>query len=47
MRQEIKILLVEDDEDDALLTKEYLSDIGNYNFSVEIPKEYSIEYYRK
>ena len=35
MRQEIKILLVEDDEDDALLTKEYLSDIGNYNFSVE------------
>jgi PAS domain S-box-containing protein len=35
MHHEIKILLIEDDEDDALLTQEYLTDIGNYNFKVE------------
>jgi PAS domain S-box-containing protein len=35
MLQEVKILLIEDDEDDALLTQEYLQDIGNYNFIVE------------
>lgn len=30
----IKILLIEDDEDDVLLTKEYLRDIENYSFEV-------------
>lgn len=30
----IKILLIEDDEDDVLLTKEYLRDIENYTFEV-------------
>lgn len=30
----IKVLLIEDDEDDVLLTKEYLSRIDNYEFEV-------------
>lgn len=30
----IKILLIEDDEDDVLLTKEYLQEIENYTFDV-------------
>ena len=31
----IRILVVEDDEDDYVLLKEYISDIRNYNFSTE------------
>src|SRR6187551_3829143 len=31
----IRILVVEDDEDDFVLLKEYISDIRNYNFSTE------------
>ena len=30
----IKVLLVEDDEDDALLTKEYLAEVENFHFDV-------------
>jgi PAS domain S-box-containing protein len=34
MKQVVKVLLIEDDEDDALLTKEYLEEIDNYVFAV-------------
>ncbi len=30
----IKVLLIEDDEDDALLTKEYLAEVQNFHFDV-------------
>ncbi|HEY8934466.1 MAG TPA: hypothetical protein VIM65_04570, partial [Cyclobacteriaceae bacterium] len=30
----VKVLLIEDDEDDVLLTKEYLQEVGNFNFEV-------------
>lgn len=35
MRQQIKVLLIEDDEDDVLLAKEYLSDSENFKFELE------------
>lgn len=35
MRQRVKVLLVEDDEDDVLLTKEYLTDSTNFKFELE------------
>jgi PAS domain S-box-containing protein len=35
MPNKVKILLIEDDEDDALLTQEYLQEISNYKFFVE------------
>lgn len=35
MRQHIKVLLIEDDEDDVLLAKEYLSDSENFKFELE------------
>jgi PAS domain S-box-containing protein len=34
MKPVIKVLLVEDDEDDALLTREYLEEIENFSFEV-------------
>jgi PAS domain S-box-containing protein len=34
MKAVIKVLLIEDDEDDALLTREYLEEIENYSFDV-------------
>ncbi len=34
MKQVVKILLIEDDEDDALLTREYLEEIENFEFEV-------------
>lgn len=37
---EIRILLVEDDEDDVLLTRDYLSDIENYTFHLEWESDY-------
>ena len=35
MRQRIRVLLIEDDEDDVLLAKEYLSDSENFKFELE------------
>lgn len=35
MRQHIRVLLIEDDEDDVLLAKEYLSDSENFKFELE------------
>lgn len=35
MRQHIRVLLIEDDEDDVLLAKEYLSDSENFQFELE------------
>lgn len=35
MRQRIKVLLIEDDEDDVMLAKEYLSDSENFKFELE------------
>ncbi len=35
MRQSIRVLLIEDDEDDVLLAKEYLSDSENFKFELE------------
>jgi PAS domain S-box-containing protein len=35
MRQPIKVLLIEDDEDDVLLAKEYLSDSEDFKFEME------------
>lgn len=35
MRQQIKVLLIEDDEDDVLLAKEYLSDSENFKFELD------------
>ena len=35
MRQPVKVLLIEDDEDDVLLAKEYLSDSENFKFELE------------
>ena len=35
MKQRIRVLLIEDDEDDVLLAKEYLSDSENFKFDLE------------
>lgn len=35
MKQRIKVLLIEDDEDDVLLAKEYLSDSENFKFELD------------
>lgn len=35
MKQPIRVLLIEDDEDDVLLAKEYLSDSENFKFELE------------
>jgi PAS domain S-box-containing protein len=35
MKQHIRVLLIEDDEDDVLLAKEYLSDSENFKFELE------------
>lgn len=35
MKQQVKVLLVEDDEDDVLLAKEYLADSTNFKFVLE------------
>lgn len=35
MRQHIRVLLIEDDEDDVMLAKEYLSDSENFKFELE------------
>jgi PAS domain S-box-containing protein len=35
MKQRVKVLLIEDDEDDVLLTKEYLADSANFKFELE------------
>lgn len=35
MRKKVKVLLIEDDEDDVLLTKEYLADSQNFKFELE------------
>ena len=34
MKPVVKILLIEDDEDDALLTREYLEEIDTYKFVI-------------
>lgn len=34
MKPVVEVLLIEDDEDDALLTREYLEEIDNYTFAV-------------
>ena len=34
MKSVIKVLLIEDDEDDALLTREYLEEISNFKFDI-------------
>lgn len=34
-KKDLKILLIEDDQDDVLLTKECLSEINNYNFTID------------
>ena len=34
IRTPVKVLLIEDDEDDAVLTKEYLAEVENFNFEV-------------
>src|SRR5688572_30820011 len=39
MKQNVKVLLIEDDEDDALLAKEYLAEADNFNFEVFWEKE--------
>lgn len=35
MKQHIRVLLIEDDEDDVMLAKEYLSDSENFKFELE------------
>jgi PAS domain S-box-containing protein len=37
---EIRILLIEDDEDDVLLTRDYLSEIENYTFHLDWESDY-------
>lgn len=35
MKQQVKVLLIEDDEDDVLLAKEYLADSTNFKFQLD------------
>jgi PAS domain S-box-containing protein len=38
----VRVLLIEDDEDDVLLTKEYLQEVGNFNFEVTWESDLSL-----
>lgn len=42
MKPVVKILLIEDDEDDALLTREYLEEIENFRFAVSWQPDLSL-----